>query len=79
VLRIKILRFSQGLSQWNLAKAVGISQGRYSMLERGLITATLEERCRLARILGGLTSTMFRSVVNTQRRSEILEKDGTTS
>ena len=72
MLRIKILRLSQGLSQWNLAKAVGISQGRYSMLERGLIKATLEERCRLSRTLGGLTSTLFRPAVRTRRRSEVM-------
>ena len=79
MLRIKILRLSQGLSQWNLAKAVGISQGRYSMLERGLIKATLEERYRLARILDGLTSTLFRPAVRTRRQSEILKKDAPSS
>jgi transcriptional regulator with XRE-family HTH domain len=60
MLRIKVLRLSRGMSQWALSQAAGVSQGRYSYLERGLVEATSEERERLAQILGGSASTLFR-------------------
>ena len=40
MLKIKLLRMSRSLSQWELSRTVGISQGRYSMIERGLIDPT---------------------------------------
>jgi transcriptional regulator with XRE-family HTH domain len=60
MLRIKFLRLSSAQSQWHLAQATGMSQGRYSMIERGLIEPTDEERDRLARILNAPASTLFR-------------------
>ena len=60
MLRIKILRMSAGCSQWSLSRAVGISQGKYSLVERGLIAPTKEERERLAQILNAPASTLFR-------------------
>ena len=63
MLRIKLLRLSAGLSQWHIAQAAGMSQGRYSMIERGLIDPTLEEREHLARILDVKASTLFRPTV----------------
>lgn len=60
MLRIKLLRLSRNLSQWALSKSAGCSQGRYSMIERGLIEPTSEERERLAQILHASASTLFR-------------------
>ncbi len=60
MLRIKFLRLSNALSQWHLAQAAGMSQGRYSMIERGLIEPTDEERGRLAQLLHAPASTLFR-------------------
>lgn len=60
MLRIKFLRLSSAQSQWHLAQAAGMSQGRYSMIERGLIEPTEEERDRLAQILHAPASTLFR-------------------
>ena len=44
MLKIKLLRMSKGLSQWELSRGAGMSQGRYSMIERGLIDPTEAER-----------------------------------
>ena len=63
MLKIKLLRLSRNLSQWALSQSAGCSQGRYSMIERGLIEPTPVERERLATILGVSGSTLFRSVV----------------
>ena len=60
MLKIKLRRISAGMSQWSLSHAAGISQGRYSMVERGLIEPTEEERERLAGILQTSSSTLFR-------------------
>lgn len=67
MLKIKLFRMSQGLSQWELARQSGMSQGRYSMIERGLIEPMPEERERLAAILGVAGSTLFRSAVRERR------------
>ena len=60
MLKIKLLRLSRKLSQWELSRAGGMSQGRYSMIERGLIEPTTEERTRLAAVLGTKPSTLLR-------------------
>ncbi len=60
MLKIKLLRMSQRLSQWELSRRSGMSQGRYSMIERGLIEPTAEERARLAEVLSAAASTLFR-------------------
>lgn len=79
MLRVKFLRLSKKWSQWELGRAAGISQGRYSMIERGLIEPTPEERERLAQILGVLPSTLFRPAVRNQKRSEALKKNAVTT
>jgi transcriptional regulator with XRE-family HTH domain len=60
MLRLKLLRMEQELTQWEISHASEISQGRYSMPERGLIEATPEERERLAQILNASAATLFR-------------------
>ena len=60
MLRIKFLRLSAAQSQWHLAQVAGMSQGRYSMIERGLIEPTNKERGRLAQLLQVPASTLFR-------------------
>src|SRR5262245_54004809 len=66
MLRMKLLRLNAGLSQWELSRAAGISQGRYSMIERALICPTPEERTALARALGAAENSLLRPVVNAQ-------------
>lgn len=61
--KIKLLRMSNGLSQWELSRAAGMSQGRYSMIERGLIDPTEAERAGLAKVLNANPATLFRSAV----------------
>ena len=60
MLIIKFRRMSADLTQWQVAQAAKISQGRYSMIERGLIDPTEEERERLAQVLHAPTHTLFR-------------------
>lgn len=61
--RIKVLREARGFSQFGLSQQCGMSQGRYSMLERGLIQATPEERVQLARVLQAPAETLFRPAI----------------
>jgi transcriptional regulator with XRE-family HTH domain len=68
--RLKLFRLSRSLSQWELARGVGISQGRYSMIERAFIKPTIEERERLAQILSVPASTLFHSAIRTRRQPE---------
>jgi transcriptional regulator with XRE-family HTH domain len=63
MLKIKLLRISRGFSQWELARDAGLSQGRYSMIERGLIDPTEAERAGLAKVLNANPATLFRSAV----------------
>jgi len=63
MLRLKLLRLNAGQSQWELSRAAGMSQGRYSMIERGLIPPTAEERAALAAALAASSSSLFRPAV----------------
>jgi len=62
MLRIKILRMSRNLSQWQLAKDAGMSQGRFSQIERGQIRPLADERAALARLLQTNPGSLFRVV-----------------
>ena len=62
MLRLKVLRLARGMSQWELGRAAGLSQGRFSMIERGLVAPTSEERAALARALGAPATTLLRRV-----------------
>jgi transcriptional regulator with XRE-family HTH domain len=62
MIRLKVLRQQRELSQWNLARLAGVSQGRYSMLERGLIAPTPEERAALAAALRSSPAGLFRQL-----------------
>lgn len=67
MLIIKLHRMSQGLSQWEVSRASGMSQGRYSMIERGLIEPKVEERARLAEILSITPAVLFRPAVRSRQ------------
>ena len=69
MLRLKLLRIVSGRTQFALSHAAEISQGRYSMIERGLIEPTPEERERLAQALHAPASTLFRQACRI--RSEV--------
>lgn len=60
MLRIRMLRLGRGLSQWDTGRALGMSQARYSLLERGLIPATREELEALGRLLHASPAGLFR-------------------
>ncbi len=59
VLRIKLLRMEREFTQWEIARASAISQGRYSMIERGLIAPTADERHRLATMFDTAPATLL--------------------
>jgi transcriptional regulator with XRE-family HTH domain len=69
MLRLKVTRMSRGLSQWELGRAAGMSQGRFSMIERGLVTPTGEERAALAQALGTSAATLLRRVFGSRTPS----------
>lgn len=71
MLRIKILRLSRGMSQWALSQAAGVSQGRYSYVERGLIAPTSEERQRLAQALHAPAATLLHQAYRVRCQSPI--------
>ncbi len=73
--KIKLLRMSIGLSQWELSRAAGMSQGRYSMIERGLIDPTEAERAGLAHVLNANPATLFRSAVRPPASSVIAQPE----
>lgn len=73
MLRIRLLRLSRRMTIWDLSKDVGVSQGRLSMLERGLIDPTPDERARLAVILGTSAATLFRPAVRETRNPACAE------
>ena len=70
MLRLKIVRVSQGRTQFSISIAARMSQGHYSALERALIAPTPDERERLAHILQTPSSTLFRSIVRERKPSE---------
>lgn len=61
MLRIRLLRLTRSMTLWDLSQAANVSQGRLSMIERGIIAPTEPERERLANILHAPASTLFRS------------------
>lgn len=73
--RLKLLRLHQGLSQWEVGRAAGFSQGRYSMIERGLISPTAEERERLATILKAPATTLLRPAFRQTSAQMVGESD----
>ena len=65
--RIKFLRLGRGLTQWELSHRAGMSQGRYSLIERGLIEPTTAERDGFAKILGASPGTLMHSAVRERK------------
>ena len=70
MLRLKLVRIVSGQTQFEISRSASISQGRFSMIERGLIEPTDEERERLAQILRVPSSTLFRTAIRTRRKPE---------
>lgn len=49
--KLKEVRFFKGVTQWELAKASQIPQGKISLIENGYVKASDEEKRRLAKAL----------------------------
>jgi transcriptional regulator with XRE-family HTH domain len=73
--RLKLLRLNQRKTQWEVGRAAGFSQGRYSMIERGLIEPTPAERERLAAVLNAPASTLLRPAFR-ERGSQVIGESG---
>ncbi len=69
--RIRVIRISQSMTIWALSQAASISQGRLSMLERGLIEPTAQERERLAQILHAPASSLFRLACRSRQAAAV--------
>ena len=61
MIRLKLTRLLNGRTQFEVSHSARISQGRYSMLERGLVQPTPAEREVLAQILKVPANGLFRS------------------
>ena len=71
--RLKVVRLSRRMTQWALSQAAEISQGRYSMLERGLVEPTPTERERIAQVLQVPASSLFRPALRERsHRQEVV-------
>ncbi len=62
MLRLKLLRITQGIAQWKLSQLAEISVGRYSMIERGLVLPTDAEQDRIARVLNAAPASLLHTV-----------------
>ena len=68
MLRVKLLRLDRGDSAFAVARSIDCSAGRYSYLERGLVSPTPEEREALAKYFGVSPGTLFRSAIRRAAR-----------
>ena len=66
---LRVRRAALGLRQRDVADRAGISQSRYSILERGEATATEEEKRRLEGVLV-LPPSMGQDIVNSTAAAE---------
>ena len=60
VLKLKVRRVELNLTQLAICAASGISAGRYSLIERGLVEPSADERERLAQVLQAPATTLLR-------------------
>ena len=59
MLKLRVRRLSLDMSQFEVSARSGMSQGRYSMIERGQVRPTIEERARLSEVLQSPPSALF--------------------
>ena len=69
MLKLKLARVQAGMTQMKLANLAGVTPTFLSLVERGLINATPEQRAALAKALGVSETTLFRPVVTSLRAS----------
>src|SRR5262249_41915051 len=63
MLRLKLLRLDRGDTAFAVARSIDRSVGRYSYLDRALVSPPREEREALARYFGVSPGTLFRSAI----------------
>jgi transcriptional regulator with XRE-family HTH domain len=71
ILRLKLLRLDRGDTAFAVARSIDRSVGRYSYLERGLVSPTPKERDALAKYFGVSPATLFRSAIRKAARAEL--------
>jgi transcriptional regulator with XRE-family HTH domain len=57
--KLRHFRIDRGETQYAIARAAGISCGRFSMIERQLVDPNADERTRIARALGTSEATLW--------------------
>ena len=62
--RIKIIRIERGITQTNLAKALGISQTNMSNIECGRVSVTVQNLFKLHEILECTMAEFFKDIDN---------------
>jgi transcriptional regulator with XRE-family HTH domain len=70
MLKIKFMRINRRMTQWDMGREAGMSQARYSLVERRLIKPTPEECARFAQILGTSPAALFRPVFRERKSQE---------
>lgn len=59
-LQLRVVRVSRDMSQWDVADSIGISQGKYSMIERGQVKPSSQELRRIADLLRAPANSLLR-------------------
>jgi transcriptional regulator with XRE-family HTH domain len=59
VTAIRHARIDLGFSQFDVARRCGMSQGKFSYIERGLVPTTERERQAIAAVLGQSVERLF--------------------
>ena len=71
VLRLKEVRLSKGFTQESLAEAIGMSQNNYGMIERGLISLSLENLVKISSVLQTPISYFLQDSMETMQESDL--------
>jgi DNA-binding XRE family transcriptional regulator len=61
--RLKLLRAEYGIHQWQVAKAIGVSQSKYFQIEAGRTDPSPKEREKLAELFGKPEDDIFTPTV----------------
>ncbi len=64
MLQLRVVRVVRGWTIWDLTQRARVCGSRLSLVERGLVEATAEERERIAAALGTSPETLFTPAID---------------